>query len=329
MAEIHLVTGYLGSGKTQFLSALLERKLFREKIAVIVNDFGAVMFDGLRLQAASGAEGLEILDVPGGCLCCSAIEDFREALQNVLSRGVERVFIEATGLADAAQVQRDLAFMRFPIDSTLCIVDVRNIHRFQKLFHIVNAQIAAADVLLFSKTDLATEERFLTVQSDVERINPRAKKLVLEKGRLPADALLQLFAPRHRFVSDAQTAHQEHLLQENITAFRIFLAENVDFTLFEQVLKRLPNDLFRLKGVLRFDDSSKVLLCNYIAGAWNYQPLEESHATSELFAIGQNLDANALHEVFALLGARIESGTVRSFGLVEPHEHAHHHSHSE
>jgi hypothetical protein len=67
MAEIHLITGYLGSGKTQFLSCLLERKLLSEKIAVIVNNFGAVMFDGIKLQAASGADGIETIDVPGGC----------------------------------------------------------------------------------------------------------------------------------------------------------------------------------------------------------------------------------------------------------------------
>jgi G3E family GTPase len=327
MAEIHLITGYLGSGKTQFLSALLERKLLHEKIAVIVNDFGAVMFDGLRLQSLSGSENLEILDVPGGCLCCSAIEDFREAIQSVIARGVERIFIEATGLADAAQVQRDLAFMGLPIDSTLCVVDALNIHRFRTLFHIVDAQIQTADVVLISKTDLAKSERVNALHTELDRINPRALRITLDKGRIEPHKLVQLFAPQHRFVADVAEYHQQHLFEhlapENVTAFQITLPRNIDFVHFEQALQRLPSGIVRMKGVLRFDESPKVVLLNLVAGAWNYQPLNSNEETCRLFAIGQNVNIDEVQAVFVLLNARIEAGTVRSLGFMEDH---HHHS---
>jgi G3E family GTPase len=322
MAEIHLITGYLGSGKTQFLSRLLERKLLREKIAVIVNDFGAVMFDGIKLQATSGADGIEILDVPGGCLCCSAIEDFREALQSVISRGAERVFIEATGLADAEQVQRDLAFMRFPVDSTLCVVDTLNIHRFRTLFHIVDAQIKAADFLLLSKIDLAKPERVSALHAELDRINPRAVRTTLDNGRIATDMLLQAFAPRDRFTPEVTAhSHQEHLLQEHVTAFQLHLSRTVRFDAFEQALKRLPEGIVRLKGLVRLDDSPTVLLVNYVAEAWNYAPLDGDQPTTELFAIGQNVSIDEMQSAFEGLDARIEAGTVRSFGLVDNEHH--------
>lgn len=323
MLSIHLITGYLGSGKTQFLSQVLERKLFREKIAVIVNDFGAVMFDGIRLQSAS-AQSVEILDVPGGCLCCAAIEDFREALTSVISRGVERVFIEATGLADAAQVQRDLAFMRFPIDSTFCVVDALNIHRFRTLFHIVDAQIKAADILLISKTDLAKPERIEALHTELDRLNPRAFRATLNNGALPADVFVQLFASEQRFHAEFEHSRQEHLLQDNITAFQIHLPRNVDFTLFEQALKRLPAGIVRMKGFLRIDDSPKVLLLNVVAGAWNYQPLDGNEDTTKLFAIGQNVGVDEMMSVFEEMNPQIIAGTVRSLGFVEE-EHQHQH----
>jgi G3E family GTPase len=320
--SIHLVTGYLGSGKTQFLVRLLERKLLKEKIAVIVNDFGAVMFDGVRLSATNA--NVEILDVPGGCLCCSAIDDFQTALTQVVERGAKRIFIEATGLADAAQVQRDLAFMRFPLDSTLCIVDALNLRRFQTLFHIVNAQITAADFLLISKMDLVRKtESVRNLEQELRALNPRAAIARLTNGSADTAFLLQAFAPQERFVSDEETHLQEHLLRDEITAFRVFLPQSVDFSAFEKLLAALPPNLVRLKGLVRFGDSAQSSLVNFVAGAWNYQPLEPSiSAASELFLIGQNLSLTSLQAQFQTVGARVEAGTVRSIGMID-HEHNH------
>ncbi|MCU0427517.1 MAG: GTP-binding protein [Candidatus Kapabacteria bacterium] len=324
--SIHLVTGYLGSGKTQFLSRLLERPLLQERVAVIVNDFGTVMFDGLKLTSAvRGDNTVEILDVPGGCLCCSAIDDFQRALHDVIGRGARRIFIEATGLADAEQVQRDLAFMRFPIDSTLCIVDALNLRRFQKLFHIVNAQIKAADVLLISKSDLVKKPDSTQLLEDELRIlNPRAMVHRLDKGRADAPLLLQLFAPAERFIPDIHPHIQEHLLHDGVTAFRIVLPESVDFPMLERMLADIPIGLVRIKGLLRFDNSPKPILLNFIAGAWNYQPLDEgTSAPNELFAIGQNVVIDDVQSRFQALGARVEGGTVRSLGLIDHEHHTH------
>jgi G3E family GTPase len=325
-SSIHLVTGYLGSGKTQFLSRLLERKILSEKIAVIVNDFGAVMFDGMRL--ASTNADIEIVDVPGGCLCCSAIEDFQTALTQVMERGARRIFIEATGLADAAQVQRDLAFMRFPVDSTLCIVDALNLRRFQTLFHIVNAQIQAADFLLISKEDLVKKpDAVSALEQALRALNPRAPITRLAQGQANTEFLLQAFAPAERFIPERTAHQQEHLLRDNVTAFRIRLPQNVDFPAFERILAGLPSGLVRLKGLLRLDNSPQAVLVNFVAGAWNYQPLSDStDAESELFAIGQRVELHEMESRFAALGASVEAGTVRSVGMIED-DHHHHHEH--
>ena len=96
------------------------------------------------------------------------------AFEQMQTPGTETLF-GAECLADAAQVQRDLAFMRFPIDSTLCVVDALNLRRFQTLFHIVNAQIQAADFLLISKTDLVKKpDATSNLERDLRTLNPRA-----------------------------------------------------------------------------------------------------------------------------------------------------------
>jgi G3E family GTPase len=364
MPSIHLITGYLGSGKTQFLSRLLEGGLLSGRVAVIVNDFGAVVFDGVRL--AGKGTNVEIIDVPGGCLCCSAIEDFQTALAAVIGRGANYVFIEATGLADAAQVQRDLAYMRFPVDSTLCVVDVVNLRRFRTLFHIVDAQIAAADFLLLSKTDLVpaenlaehVAERIASIEAELRRVNARARIVHLANGRAEAEFLTQAFAPNYHFVSRAAEYGQGHLLRDKVTAFRIVMPLHVDFATFEQAMANLRDHvphLVRFKGFIQFADaycdahsnSPHTVMVNYVAGAWNYQivvantgeveKIEKIHTEEtkgipnvigEFFAIGQDITIGELRACFNDCAAEVEEGTVNSYGLLEPqHTHVSAHRH--
>jgi G3E family GTPase len=326
LPTIHLITGYLGSGKTLFLLRALERRLFQEPTALIVNDFGAVSFDGVSLGAVREASaGVEIIDVPGGCLCCSAIEDFQKALQAVIARGAQRIFIEATGLADAAQAQRDLAFMGYPLDSTLCVVDALNYRRFQTLFHVVNAQIQAADFLLLSKTDLVKSENAVQDLTEKLRVlNARAPLVRLNKGSVESSFLLTAFARAERFVpqNEGETNYSEqlHLLRDDVAAFRILLPNHVDFAALERALATLPPEIVRLKGFVRLEGSPKPILLNYVAGAWGYQPLSTAVKAVELFAIGRRVERQDVERAFHALGASVRVGTVKGLGVMRAEE---------
>ncbi|MCS6807613.1 MAG: GTP-binding protein [Bacteroidota bacterium] len=319
LRHIHLVTGYLGSGKTQFLCRLLERPLLGKRIAVIVNDFGMVTFDGVLLSHHLGRDGgVQIVEVPGGCLCCSALDTFQAALQQVLEQGAQRIFIEATGLAHAEQVRNDLALLGFPLESTFCIVDAVNLWRFQTLFHVVNAQIRAADILCISKADMIKpfHKPICAVEQELRRINSRAVVQVLDRGAIPMSCFVQIFAPMRHFVADARNAHQEYLLRDGITAFRLRLPANVDDALLEEGLARLPTSLVRLKGIVQRASSAVPVLLNYIAGAWEYVPMHDAwDMPHELFAIGQNVRDDEIRDALPTLDVYIEPGTVRALGI--------------
>jgi G3E family GTPase len=390
---VHLLTGALGSGKTTFLRHLLERHLFGEPVAVIVNDFGDVVYDALVLRQAQhvGQSSPMIIDVPGGCLCCSAVDDFKEALSSIVSRGYKRIFIEATGLADAEQVRSDVAFMGFPVESTLCVVDMLNYAYVRRIMSVVDAQIAAANILLFSKTDSASEEQLRANHRLVRALNPHAAIVYLRQGKAPTDFLITAFAPTEHFIAEHHT-HQQHLLHDEVTAFRVSFGASlgvsgmldmssralhhttsaitntafctgIEYQTLEQALNRLPDTVLRAKGIVWLRDhdhqhgkqasaefdhktsTAQAFLLNYVCGHAELIPLEGLHEAarlsfnssslngsshvpqqlgiSQLFVIGRNVPREDILACFdGINNLSVESGTVRSQGVLEHHHEA-------
>ena len=96
---VNLITGYLGVGKTTAIVNLLKEKPEDEKWAVLVNDFGEVSIDHLTL-ASEGDKELQVMEVEGGCICCSAAQNMHFSLQMMLTRlRPNRILIEPTGMA--------------------------------------------------------------------------------------------------------------------------------------------------------------------------------------------------------------------------------------
>jgi G3E family GTPase len=158
---IFVLTGFLGSGKTSLLNALLKDPAFRDT-AVIVNEFGDIGLDHLLI--ASAKENAILLDA--GCLCCAMVDSLKETLLDLLHRRARsdlpmfrRIVIETTGLADPApilqQLTRDpLVSHAYRLRGVICTIDglfgEDQIARHAE----AAAQAAVADWLIVTKTDL-------------------------------------------------------------------------------------------------------------------------------------------------------------------------------
>lgn len=185
---LNLITGFLGAGKTTAIRHLLATRPEGERWAVLVNEFGKVGID----QAVLGGEGITIREVPGGCLCCANQLPLQVALSQLLVRArPDRVLIEPTGLGHPARVLELLreAHWRAALDvrATLTLVDARELADPRVRAHeTFNAQVEAADVLVFSKDDLLDEsdrERARTFAAGL--LPPKAHVFFLADGALP------------------------------------------------------------------------------------------------------------------------------------------------
>ena len=85
MTKIDVISGFLGAGKTTFIKKLLEEAVADEKVVLIENEFGEIGIDGGLLKDA----GIEITEMNSGCICCSLVGDFGEALKKVLGQAME------------------------------------------------------------------------------------------------------------------------------------------------------------------------------------------------------------------------------------------------
>jgi len=178
---VTIVTGALGSGKTSLLNQLLPEPEMAG-CAVIINEYGQIGLDHELVVKIDGP--LRLLE--SGCICCSVQGELVETLRDLFMRSlrreipsIRRVVIETTGLAQISPLRQTLRadfFLadRFELASVVTVIDA--CHLSAQLTHSpeVMGQVVQADLLLMSKTDLATAEQLATTEAAARRYNPLA-----------------------------------------------------------------------------------------------------------------------------------------------------------
>jgi len=167
-----LITGFLGTGKTTLIRHLLDNKPADEHWAVLINEFGVVGLDEQLLDGDAGpSRGVQIRQVPGGCLCCVADVPFQVALNDLIRRArPDRILIEPTGLGHPRALLNTLSggYFRELLDlrATVTVVDARQLADARYSRHPVYLdQLAVADVVVANKTDAYETEDFQRLPS--------------------------------------------------------------------------------------------------------------------------------------------------------------------
>ncbi|MBN8772486.1 MAG: GTP-binding protein, partial [Thiobacillus sp.] len=186
---VTLLTGFLGSGKTTVLNHLV-RTLPRT--AILMNEFGEVALDHQLLQEMDGPMAL----LSGGCVCCTISGSLSPTLKNLwMARqkgdipAFERVIIETTGIADPAPVLDNLLHdnwvrARFRLDGVVTTVDALfGMGQLDEHFEAVK-QVAVADRLLLTKTDLAPAATVAALRERLADLNPAADIVTVTHGEL-------------------------------------------------------------------------------------------------------------------------------------------------
>ncbi|MCQ9327194.1 CobW family GTP-binding protein [Neisseria dentiae] len=267
--KVHLISGFLGTGKTTALKSLMEQKDPNEKWVIIVNEFGEIGIDG----AVLSDNGIPVAEIAGGCLCCTAGAQLGTTVQKMLRDAKPaRLMIEASGLAHAASVIDDLKVKplqeQLEIATVFTVVDPRQFinpdYAQQALY---KDQIGVCDVLVASKTDLCTPEELEQFRENAAKLfPPKAKVVEVENARMDIAWLdiPVIEKPRYRI----------KVLPDNTMGFQsqgFTFPAGKDFdgerlTNFFNDLPKFAEGLVRAKGV--FQVMGTWVWLNWVDGKW-------------------------------------------------------------
>ena len=160
MTKIDIFSGFLGAGKTTLIKKLITEAFQGEKLVLIENEFGEIAIDGGFLQDA----GIEITEMNSGCICCSLVGDFGEALKKVLEQfHPDRILIEPSGvgkLSDVIRAVEDLHMDDVVLNSFTTVADANKCKMYMKNFgEFYNDQVEHANCIILSRTSGISQQK--------------------------------------------------------------------------------------------------------------------------------------------------------------------------
>lgn len=313
---VTVLSGFLGSGKTTLLNWLL-RAEHGLRIAVIVNELGAVGIDGALVP-----QGERFVTLDNGCLCCALNEDLEATLTELVAQpGVDHVVIETTGLADPLPVAwtctRPALSQRLRVDAVVTVVDAGTAQLLPEQSIEARMQIERADILLLNKLDL-TDDGGEAAAAALRARNPEAPLLRATHAEVPWHLILGqqlVLAPAsargpeapssagHSHEHGAEAGAHAHAAPSFASwSWTQPAAEALDEAAIEAMCYDVPASVFRFKGLLFVDaPEGPWLLVNAVAGRIDLRFLtpERPPTHSVWVFFGRTLDTQLLAQLCA------------------------------
>ena len=278
-----VITGFLGAGKTTLVRHVLANAGGR-RIAVLVNEFGALGIDGeiLRSCGIPGCEDVDIVELANGCLCCTVADEFLPAMEALLDRPnpPEHILVETSGLALPKPLLKAFGWpsvrARVTVDGVIAVVDGPavaagrfaddpaaiaaqraadpNLDHDNPLAEVYGDQIAAADLVILNKADLLDPAALATLRTTIAAALPRPAALVTAtEGRVGLAVLLGLDAAAEDDLAtrpschDAEDGEHEH---DDFISFVVPIPETAtpDALLARLATVAAEHDVLRMKG---------------------------------------------------------------------------------
>ena len=337
---LYLLTGFLGAGKTTLLNQLVQLPDFARTL-VIINEFGSTPLDH-KLVTRSNEE--QVVELSSGCICCTIRGDLAKTLSDAHwrfshnnERMFDRVIIETTGLADPTPILRTVIetpnlFDLYRLQGTVTLVDTVNGAATLTTHTEARRQVGVADLLLFSKTELATAEQLGALTAQVRQLNPTApithrtidavdlsQILTLDhvepvqsetplRDWLPTKGLsfAPLSAGQNAFLKVQSTSHSQ---SDRIQSFCYELTTPIKVSALDQwldaLLPTLGHQLLRMKAILHVEGFPGPVAVHAVQTLLHPAAVMENwpdeNRTSQLVFITDGIDVTQLEQSLLIL----------------------------
>jgi G3E family GTPase len=313
---ITILTGFLGAGKTTLLNRIIRSKP-ETRFGLVINEFGSIGIDGQLVEH----QDEEIIELTPGCMCCSIRGDIPKSIAKLVDSGtVDYIIIETSGVAHPLPIIQTLALTRdsdlgtkVRLDGVLCVVDPTSFQIQRDTFLTAREQVRYADIVLFSKSDIAVESERENARAFVQAVNPDSIVIEIEKNKpLPLDVLLNT----ETFDTDAFTCkdaeddtspkHPENFTTVSFQTDRVF--DIIKLNHWNQ--RKYPATAVRAKGILRIATDRGIVPFIYqrVGYSTDLYPVPENSTIDSSFSrmvvigrelnkedVRRNLDAITIH----------------------------------
>ncbi len=210
MAKIDIISGFLGAGKTTLIKKLIAEAFEGEKLVLIENEFGEIGIDGGFLKEA----GIQITEMNSGCICCSLVGDFGEALKEVLTKySPDRVIIEPSGVGKLSDVVKAVKNIgdEVQINSTATVVDASKCKMYMKNYgEFYNNQIEYAGTVILSRTQNVSADKLDACLKMIREKNEEASIITTPWDDIQGKNIVEAMEKVNSLEKELLEEHEHH-----------------------------------------------------------------------------------------------------------------------
>lgn len=250
--KLYLLTGFLGAGKTTFLTNVL-KDLEGKKVAVIMNEFGKVGIDGTIIKK----DEIELVEINRGSIFCSCLQlSFVSALTEMADRNMEYVFVESSGLADPSNIGDFLEAVEvvkgdvYNYSGAICIVDGVNFLEQVEDIETVERQLKFSHLVILSKVDLIDNDKLNKVKAKIREINEKVDIVESINGNISYN-FLEKNLLEEEWIGTEDTTNTPENKPKTLTLTYEGEVTKEKLTEFLDIIKK---DSYRIKGFFKLED---------------------------------------------------------------------------
>ncbi len=293
-----VVTGFLGSGKTNFIQNYIEYETQANHfVGIIQNEIGQTGLDSKLLDY-----DYSMVEIDEGCVCCSLSSQLRVGVLSLLEKSSpDVILLETTGVANPFNLLSEIEELKdlIEFESIVTVVDAVNYKQYIEEYLIFKDQIRAADIIILNKIDLVEKKELEDITKSLQNYNRCA--YVLEASHCDINPCL---VSNYAKLVTSSSSHIASEFTEETPLFRTHLIDHlssqkqeltnpIDREQFVKYLQAIDNDIVRIKGFVTFTGSNKQYLIQCVNKIFDIIELEENNKRENfLIYIGKNMEGS-------------------------------------
>lgn len=294
---VHILSGFLGSGKTTLLSQAIDYyKQTGKKPAVLMNELGDVNLDGMLVE-----DDVPMTEMLSGCICCTIRGDLGLELRDLIrDNDPDVIFVECTGAANPIEILDGVTdaslLTELELKSVITVIDAAQFQKQHengksKTYRLMQDQIRCATQLILNKIDLVQPEALTSIEQGIRELNQVAPMTATVRCQVDLtlfDRLTEAAGavsgsehahreanchiheeggvcsdPNHHHAHEDGHHHHAHHSHDHVMVYTHYFSQPIDSEQFEELVGRLPQEVYRAKGILRFSDTASLFLFQY------------------------------------------------------------------